>query len=105
MVANVPVVSEYPDVFPDDLPDISHERQVEFQIRLIPGVVSVAETSPPEMQELFRMCVDCRELTKLTIPAVEDRRSLRSALGSRPVLEDRSSLRVPPVGGSGRGCA
>ncbi|KAJ9549267.1 hypothetical protein OSB04_021810 [Centaurea solstitialis] len=43
-VANVPVVGEFPDVFPDDLSDISHERQVEFRIKLIPGVVSVAKT-------------------------------------------------------------
>ncbi|KAJ9563158.1 hypothetical protein OSB04_008320 [Centaurea solstitialis] len=43
-VANVPVVGEFPDVFPDDLSDISHERQVEFWIKLIPGVVSVAKT-------------------------------------------------------------
>ncbi|KAJ9557864.1 hypothetical protein OSB04_012478 [Centaurea solstitialis] len=43
-VVNVPVVSDFPDVFPDDLPDISHERQVEFRIKLVPGVVSVAKT-------------------------------------------------------------
>ncbi|KAJ9538173.1 hypothetical protein OSB04_030906 [Centaurea solstitialis] len=43
-VANVPVVSEFLDVFPDDLPDISQERQVEFRIKLVPGVVSVAKT-------------------------------------------------------------
>ncbi|KAJ9544947.1 hypothetical protein OSB04_024654 [Centaurea solstitialis] len=43
-VANVQVVSEFPDVFPDDLSDISHERQVEFRIKLVSGVVSVAKT-------------------------------------------------------------
>ncbi|KAJ9545127.1 hypothetical protein OSB04_024834 [Centaurea solstitialis] len=43
-VVNVLVVSEYPDVFPDDLPDIPHERQVGFRIKLISGVVSVAKT-------------------------------------------------------------
>ncbi|KAJ9543326.1 hypothetical protein OSB04_023033 [Centaurea solstitialis] len=36
-VADVPVVSEYPDVFPDDLPSIPFERQVEFWIDLVRG--------------------------------------------------------------------
>ena len=33
-----------PDVFSDDLPDISRERQVEFRIKLIMEVVSVTKT-------------------------------------------------------------
>ncbi|KAJ9557621.1 LOW QUALITY PROTEIN: hypothetical protein OSB04_012235 [Centaurea solstitialis] len=94
-VASVPVVGEFPDVFPDDLSDISHERQVEFRIKLIPGGgVDLYRVAPPKMQELMWMCTDYREITKLTIPAVEDRRSLRSTSGSHVVLEDRSSLRV-----------
>ena len=40
----MPVVSEFPDVFPDDLPDISHERQVEFRIKIVPVMVPVAKT-------------------------------------------------------------
>ncbi|KAJ9538426.1 hypothetical protein OSB04_031159 [Centaurea solstitialis] len=55
-VADVPVVSEYPDVFPDDLPSIPFERQVEFWIDLVPGAAPVAKApyrlAPPEMQEL-----------------------------------------------------
>ncbi|KAJ9557620.1 LOW QUALITY PROTEIN: hypothetical protein OSB04_012234 [Centaurea solstitialis] len=94
-VASVPVVGEFPDVFPDDLSDISHERQVEFRIKLIlGGGVDLYRVAPPKMQELMWMCTDYREITKLTIPAVEDRRSLRSTSGSHVVLEDRSSLRV-----------
>ncbi|GJS78571.1 putative reverse transcriptase domain-containing protein [Tanacetum coccineum] len=35
---DIPVVKEFPDVFPEDLPGIPPVRQVEFQIDLIPGV-------------------------------------------------------------------
>ncbi|KAJ9557295.1 hypothetical protein OSB04_011909 [Centaurea solstitialis] len=55
-VEDVPVASEFPDVFPEDLPGIPPERQVEFRIDLVPGAAPVAKTpyrlAPPEMQEL-----------------------------------------------------
>ncbi|XP_010667518.2 uncharacterized protein LOC104884540 [Beta vulgaris subsp. vulgaris] len=34
---DIPVVREYPDVFPDELPGIPPEREVEFSIDLTPG--------------------------------------------------------------------
>ncbi|KAJ9566550.1 LOW QUALITY PROTEIN: hypothetical protein OSB04_002516 [Centaurea solstitialis] len=97
-VANVPVVSEFLDIFPDDLPDISHERQVEFRIKLVPGVVSLrlvpGSTSGDAgiVTDVYRLPRDNQDYGK--IPAVEDRRSLRSTSGSHVVLEDRSSRRV-----------
>ncbi|GJR13518.1 putative reverse transcriptase domain-containing protein [Tanacetum coccineum] len=52
---DIPVVKEFPDVFPEDLPGLPPVRQVEFQIDLIPGAHSVARTpyrlAPSEMQE------------------------------------------------------
>ncbi|KAJ9556778.1 hypothetical protein OSB04_011392 [Centaurea solstitialis] len=55
-VEDVPVVCEFPDVFPEDLPGIPLERQVEFRIDLVPGAAPVAKSpyrlAPPEMQEL-----------------------------------------------------
>ncbi|KAJ9565014.1 LOW QUALITY PROTEIN: hypothetical protein OSB04_000980 [Centaurea solstitialis] len=57
-VADVPVVSEYPDVFPDDLPGVPPKRQVEFRIDLVPGAAPIAKApyrlAPPEMQELSK---------------------------------------------------
>ncbi|GKF55734.1 hypothetical protein Tco_0166074, partial [Tanacetum coccineum] len=52
----IPVVKEFPDVFPEDIPGLPPVRQVEFQIDLILGAIPVARTpyrlAPSEMQEL-----------------------------------------------------
>ncbi|GJT78430.1 putative reverse transcriptase domain-containing protein [Tanacetum coccineum] len=53
---DVPVVREFPEVFPEDLPGIPPTRQVEFRIDLVPGVAPVARApyrlAPSEMKEL-----------------------------------------------------
>ncbi|GJV98970.1 reverse transcriptase domain-containing protein [Tanacetum coccineum] len=55
---NIPVVREFPDVFPEELPGIPPERQVEFRIDLIPRSNPIAKTpyrlAPYEMQELMK---------------------------------------------------
>nr|GEX47054.1 hypothetical protein [Tanacetum cinerariifolium] len=40
---DVPIVNEFLDVFPEDLPGIPPERQVEFRIDLIPGATPIAK--------------------------------------------------------------
>ncbi|GKD49511.1 reverse transcriptase domain-containing protein [Tanacetum coccineum] len=53
---DIPVVREFPEVFPEDLPGLPPIRQVEFQIDLIPRAAPVARApyrlAPSEMQEL-----------------------------------------------------
>nr|GEX31503.1 putative reverse transcriptase domain-containing protein [Tanacetum cinerariifolium] len=53
---DIPVVKEFPNVFPEDLPGLPSFRQVEFQIDLISGTTHVAHApyrlAPSEMQEL-----------------------------------------------------
>ncbi|GJZ66203.1 putative ribonuclease H-like domain-containing protein [Tanacetum coccineum] len=53
---DIPVVKEFPEVFPENLPGLPPVRQVEFQIDLIPGATPVARApyrlAPSEMQEL-----------------------------------------------------
>ncbi|GJR58741.1 putative reverse transcriptase domain-containing protein [Tanacetum coccineum] len=103
-IKDVPIVQDFPKVFPKDLPGLPPTRPVEFQIDLIPGAAPVARApyrlAPSEMKELseqlqelsdkgfirpssspwgapvlfvkkkdgsFRMCIDYRELNKLTV--------------------------------------
>nr|GEY45577.1 putative reverse transcriptase domain-containing protein [Tanacetum cinerariifolium] len=53
---DIPVVREFPEVFPEDLLGLPLVRQVEFQIDLIPGTAKVARApyklAPSKMQEL-----------------------------------------------------
>nr|GEX92570.1 reverse transcriptase domain-containing protein [Tanacetum cinerariifolium] len=53
---DIPVVREFPKVFPEDLPGLPPDCQIEFQIDLIPRAVPVARSpyrlAPLEMQEL-----------------------------------------------------
>nr|GFC62683.1 putative reverse transcriptase domain-containing protein [Tanacetum cinerariifolium] len=55
-IEDIPVVREFPNVFPDDLPGLPPIRQVDFQIDLIPRATPVARTpyrlAPSKMQEL-----------------------------------------------------
>ncbi|GKF25320.1 putative reverse transcriptase domain-containing protein, partial [Tanacetum coccineum] len=49
----VPIVQDFPDVFPEDLPGLPPTRQMEFQIDLVPGAALVARApyrlAPSEM--------------------------------------------------------
>ncbi|GJS60161.1 putative reverse transcriptase domain-containing protein [Tanacetum coccineum] len=53
---DVPVVRDFLEVFPEDLPGVPPTRQVEFQIDLVPGVAPLARApyrlAPSEMKEL-----------------------------------------------------
>ena len=40
---DVPVVREFADVFPDELPGMPPERDVEFTIDLVPGTKPIAK--------------------------------------------------------------
>ncbi|GJV02129.1 putative reverse transcriptase domain-containing protein [Tanacetum coccineum] len=54
---DVPVIRDFPKVFPDDLPGLPPPRQVEFQIDLVPGAAPVARApyrlAPSEMRKLL----------------------------------------------------
>ncbi|GKB61824.1 putative reverse transcriptase domain-containing protein [Tanacetum coccineum] len=56
---DMPIIREFLEVFPDDLPGLPPARKVEFQIDLVPGV------APKDGS--FRMCIDNHELNKLTM--------------------------------------
>ncbi|GKD29529.1 putative reverse transcriptase domain-containing protein [Tanacetum coccineum] len=103
-IKDVPIIQDFPEVFPEDMPGLPLTQLVEFQIDLIPGAALVARApyrlAPSKMKELseqlqelsdkgfikpssspwgapvlfvkkkdgsFRMCIDYRELNKLTV--------------------------------------
>ncbi|WVZ97191.1 hypothetical protein U9M48_042744 [Paspalum notatum var. saurae] len=55
-IKKVPVVCDFPDVFPEELPGLPPDRDVEFKIDLIPGTAPVSRRpyrmAPDELKEL-----------------------------------------------------
>jgi hypothetical protein len=53
---DIPIVCEYPDVFPDELPGMPPDRDVEFVIELQPGTAPISKRPyrmpPNELAEL-----------------------------------------------------
>ncbi|XP_071733449.1 uncharacterized protein [Rutidosis leptorrhynchoides] len=57
VLSDIPVVSEYPEVFPDELPGLPPIREVEYKIELVPGATPVAiapyRLAPSEIHEMM----------------------------------------------------
>ena len=107
---NVPIVQEFKDVFPDELPWLPPVRDMDFAIELEPGIAPISKApykmAPAELKELkkqlqdlldwgfirpsvspwgalvlfvkkkdgtLRLCIDCRELNKVTIKKTHTR--------------------------------
>jgi hypothetical protein len=57
-IQDIPVVCEFPDVIPEDLPGLPPERDVEFVIELKPGTAPISRRSyrmPPNELESSRL--------------------------------------------------
>jgi hypothetical protein len=58
----VPVVCEYPNVFPEELPGMPPDWDIEFIIELIPGTTPIAQRpycmNPQELEELKKQLTD-----------------------------------------------
>ena len=101
---DIPVIREFPDMFPNDLPELPSDREIDFQIELASGTEPISRApyrmAPAELKELkvqmeemvnkgfirsstspwgapvlfvkkkdgsMRLCIDYRELNKVTI--------------------------------------
>jgi hypothetical protein len=55
-LADIPIVSDFPNVFPNDLPGLPPDRDVEFKIELLPGTAPISRRPyrmpPNELAEL-----------------------------------------------------
>ncbi|GJZ31437.1 putative reverse transcriptase domain-containing protein [Tanacetum coccineum] len=100
-IEDVPIVRDFPEVFPEDLPGLPPARPVEFQIDLIPGAAPVARApyrlAPSEMKELSEQ-----------LQELSDKGFIRpsSSPWGAPVLfvkkkdvftKDRSAIRISPA--------
>jgi len=64
-IKDIPVVCEFPDVFPDDLLGLPPDRDVEFKIELLPGTAPISRRPyrmPPN--ELVEIKTQLNELLK-----------------------------------------
>ncbi|KAA3461483.1 DNA/RNA polymerases superfamily protein [Gossypium australe] len=80
-IESAPVVSEYPDVFPEELPGLPPTREVEFGIELVPSTAPISIA-------LYRMApLDLKEL-KVQLQELTDKGFTRPSysLGGAPVL-------------------
>jgi len=64
-IGMIPLVQEYADVFPDEIPELPPSRDVDFTINLIPraGPMSMApyRMTPTELAELKKQIEDLLE--------------------------------------------
>ena len=55
-VEHIPIVREFLDVFPEELPGIPLEREVDLAIEIVPGIVPMSRApyrmAPTELKEL-----------------------------------------------------
>jgi hypothetical protein len=64
-LSKVPVVCEYPDVFPEELPGMPPDREIEFVIELAPGTTPIYKKpyrmAPTELAELKKQIKELME--------------------------------------------
>ena len=62
---DIPVVYEFLDVFPEDLPGLPPDRETEFTIEVVPGIAPISippyRMAPPELQELKKQLQELLE--------------------------------------------
>ncbi|GJY28199.1 putative reverse transcriptase domain-containing protein [Tanacetum coccineum] len=102
---DIPVICDFPEVFPDDLSGLPPSRQVEFKIDLVPGAAPVARApyrlAPSEMKELFEQLKELLEKVQVFIQKFD----LRSVSINKPcsrrgyshhaLFKTRDALRIP----------
>ncbi|GJV96529.1 putative reverse transcriptase domain-containing protein [Tanacetum coccineum] len=77
-IEDVPIVRDFPEVFPEELPGLPPTHQVEFHIELIPGAAPVARApyrlAPAEMKELPEQLKELSDKVKnrYPLPRIDD---------------------------------
>ncbi|GJR01444.1 reverse transcriptase domain-containing protein, partial [Tanacetum coccineum] len=99
---DVPIVREFPEVFPEELPGLPPTRQVEFQIDLVPGADCCTSTASPHLvppgsdsfvvkkKMVFSDVYDYRKLNKITV----EEKTIRSSESERALFDQLQGSRV-----------
>ncbi|GJT01410.1 putative reverse transcriptase domain-containing protein [Tanacetum coccineum] len=109
----VPIVKDFPYVFPEDLSGLLPTRQVEFQIDLVPGAAPVARApyrlAPSEMKELSEQLKELSDKGFIRpssspwgAPVLFVKKKDGSFRMVECLLEDRPKVRLSPTEGSRR---
>ena len=57
-LADIRVICRFPDVFPEELPGLPSNREIEFEIEFLPGTAPISKApnwvAPAELKELKR---------------------------------------------------
>nr|GEW26961.1 putative reverse transcriptase domain-containing protein [Tanacetum cinerariifolium] len=100
---DVPIVQNFPEVFPEDLPGLPPTRPVEFQIDLVPGDAPVARApyrlAPSEMKELSELLKELSDKGFIRLrSSVYSKIDLRSGYHQLRVREEdipKTAFRTP----------
>ena len=64
-LSEIPLVSDFPEVFPKDMSSLPPKREIEFSIDLVPGTAPVSITpyrmSPKELVKLKKQIEELQE--------------------------------------------
>nr|GFB42063.1 putative reverse transcriptase domain-containing protein [Tanacetum cinerariifolium] len=89
-VKDIPIVQDFPEVFPENWPGLPPARPIEFQIDLIPGAAPVARApyrlAPSEMKELSKQLQELSDKDPAKIESVKDWASPKTPTAIRQFL-------------------
>ena len=80
VIDKLQVVCEFPEVFPDEIPDVPPEREVEFSIDLVPG------TKPVSMAPYRMSASELAELKK-QLEDLLDKKFVRPSVSVTPIFD------------------
>ncbi|GJY23406.1 putative reverse transcriptase domain-containing protein [Tanacetum coccineum] len=101
ILEDIPVVREFPEVIPEDIPGVPPVRQVEFQIDLILGAEPVARApyrlAPSEIQELSNQLQELADrvfhVDDILIYLIETKRALCKTSENNPRITQEREVK------------
>ncbi|XP_075489433.1 uncharacterized protein LOC142528268 [Primulina tabacum] len=105
-IEDIPIVCEFPDVFPEELPGTVPDREVEFEINLVPGAAPISKApyrmAPTELKELkeqLQELLDKKQIRPSKANKVADALSRKNggkttlaSLSAQPCLQETVKL-------------